>query len=228
MTAMRRVRIWLAYSTRCRMFTDPQAGDRDLRAQMQDGRRSYRYRQPCGMVTEPKVKPPPPPHLDLSPVSLGWHYDRLPKEFLENAIWNEACDAFVLGDRAVVNLEVEVGSVEEEALPFVVAGSRPIEWLFDGPAVPDTKAEQFPERGRGSGKLVAAETAMLDDLRSGRITPEKLAAMSQKALAARYGVKSRDTATKAREAALREFAAGPAPVAAETPPKAAKTLPKAA
>jgi hypothetical protein len=57
------------------------------------------------------------------------------------------------------------------------------------------------ERGGNAGKRQRVEQEMQNDIHAGRLTPNKLATMLEKEMAARYGV-SRDTARKARNKIL--------------------------
>jgi hypothetical protein len=62
-------------------------------------------------------------------------------------------------------------------------------------------------RGPKGNLTSKASEKMLEHLRSGHLTFEGLADMKQEDLAGRYGVRSRDTATKALKSALSRFAA---------------------
>jgi hypothetical protein len=195
-----RIRGFMPFGTRVRASADEQATERQLRQQMADGRRSYRYRHCPGIESDGEG-----PFLNLSPVSRAWVYDPLPQNLLLRGEWEPHADALTLDKRSITNLEIEVASIDAEVHRHATARQQ---WEFDGPVVPPdaVKGEQPPprQRGRTAEKLPKAVEAMLADLRAGNLTPEDLNALKQKELPKKYQGKM-TTLRMARTEALEKF-----------------------
>lgn len=80
----------------------------------------------------------------------------------------------------------------------------------DRPVADTSASSELPKARRGPKSDLTERTAsaMLEDLSSGRATIQGLKNEKQEALAARYNVRSRDTAVKALDRAVLRFASG--------------------
>jgi hypothetical protein len=135
---------------------------------------------------------------------------------IESHAWSQMSDseffAILSGNRLVIpqpGLDVERGAqrfinnvrLDFDEFRIWLDGKFPPPGTSTGRAKVDRESQIRTKRGPSPEKRQAARRKMIKDIESGKFSRQKLATMTQEALAAEYGVK-RATAVKAREEAL--------------------------
>jgi hypothetical protein len=191
------IRGWIAFGSLIeRDPNNPQvaiASESELRRELADKRRGYRYR---------------PGHGDVETGPDGWAYTLLPAGLLLGSEWDPHSDALWAGKRLVaVNLEVEAGRIDvglwERPLAQAIRYGGPL--FSDAAEGPQSgPVQRKPRRGRDPEKSEAIAGRMRKDVTEGRIALEDLRVAKQTNLERDYGA-SRKTVNDVRNMVVTEF-----------------------